>query len=131
MTPQGTKSFVDKTTETVDTLGATISDAATQVKDKANDLGRTAAKKLEDSRHAAVRGLDSTASALHQGGEKVTGMAHGAADALTSTADYLRNHDAKSMLADIGKAVKNNPGPALLAAGVLGFLMGRALRSSD
>jgi hypothetical protein len=59
------------------------------------------------------------------GGESVKGAAYTAADALSSTADYVRENDVKSMLADVRKLVKNNPGPALLTAAVLGFLVAR------
>jgi len=59
------------------------------------------------------------------GGESVKGAAHAAADALSSTADYVRENDLKSMLTDVRKLVKNNPGPALLTAAVLGFLVAR------
>lgn len=51
--------------------------------------------------------------------------AHPAADASSSTAEYFREHDVRSMLADVRKLVKNNPGPALLTAAVLGFLVAR------
>jgi ElaB/YqjD/DUF883 family membrane-anchored ribosome-binding protein len=94
-------------------------------------MGRAAAEKIDENRSAAAGGLDSAASALHQkadklpGGESVKGAAHTAADALSSTADYVRENDLKSMLADVQKLVKNNPGPALLTAAVLGFLVAR------
>jgi ElaB/YqjD/DUF883 family membrane-anchored ribosome-binding protein len=117
--------------DVVKSVGDKISDAATQVKNKVNDLGRTAAEKMEDTRTAAASGLDSTASALHQGGEKVGSMAHSTADKLSGTAEYLRNHDAKSMMADVEQLVKKNPGASLLAAGAIGFLMGRTMRRSD
>jgi hypothetical protein len=80
---------------------------------------------------ATAGGLDSAASALHQnaeglpGGDSVKSAAHTAADALSSTADYVRGNDLKGMLADVKKIVKNNPGPALLTAAVLGFLVAR------
>jgi hypothetical protein len=45
---------------------------------------------------------------------------------MNSSADYLREHDAKSMVADFQRLVKNNPGPVLLGAVVLGFLAARA-----
>ena len=115
----------------IKSAGDKMNEAASQVKSKVNELGRTAADKLEQTRHAAASGLDSTASALHQGGEKVTGLAHSAADKLSSTADYLRNHDGKSMMADVENLVKRNPGASLFAAIVVGFLVGRTLRSSD
>jgi ElaB/YqjD/DUF883 family membrane-anchored ribosome-binding protein len=94
-------------------------------------VGKAAGEKLDEGRSATAGGLDSAASALHQnadrlpGGDSVTRAAHTAADALSSSADYVRENDLKSMLADVQKIVKNNPGPALLTAAVLGFLVAR------
>jgi hypothetical protein len=82
---------------------------------------------------AAASGLESAASALHEradslpGGERVASAAHTAASALGSTADYVRENDLKSMMADMQRLVKNNPGPALLTAAALGFLIARTL----
>lgn len=42
-----------------------------------------------------------------------------------ATADYVRKTDLKSMMAEAQRIVKNNPGPALLTAAVLGFLVAR------
>lgn len=98
----------------------------------AGGIGQAAADRIDENRSTAAGGLDSAASALHRsadslpGGESVKGAAHTAADALSSTADYVRENDVKSMLADVQKLVKANPGPALLTAAVLGFLVARA-----
>ncbi len=114
-----------------------VSDMASQVKDKVSDLSRTAVDTIDDNRASAASGLESAANALHDkaeslpGGEKVTSLAHSAADKLTSTAEYVREHDVKSMMADVEQLVKNNPGPSLLAAAVIGFLVGRAFTSND
>ena len=118
-------------------LGEKLSDTATQVKDKVSDLGRTAADKIDENRDAAAGGLNKAAAALHEkaeslpGGEKVTSLAHATAEKLSSTADYVREHDVNRMMADVETLVKNNPGPSLLAAAVIGFLVGRAFSSND
>ena len=94
-------------------------------------MAQAAAGKIDENRTAAAGGLESAASTLHQkadslpGSESVKGAAHKAADALSSTADYVRENDVKSMMADVQQLVKNNPGPALLTAAVLGFLVAR------
>jgi ElaB/YqjD/DUF883 family membrane-anchored ribosome-binding protein len=113
------------------------SEVTSQVKQKASDLGRTAAAKIDENREPAASGFESAARAIHQnaeslpGGEKVTDLAHSAADKLSDSADYVREHDVKSMMADVERLVKNNPGPSLLAAAVLGFLVGRTFSSND
>jgi hypothetical protein len=82
---------------------------------------------------AAAGGLDSAAAALDRtaeklpGGDAVKNVAHNAADALGSTAEYVRGHDLKEMRADVGKLVKDHPGAALLIAAALGFLVARSL----
>lgn len=81
----------------------------------------------------AADGLDSTASAIHNraedlpGGKSVQHFAHTTADRLEKGADYVRTRDARQMVADAESFIKNNPGPALMIAGALGFIVGRAL----
>ena len=55
-------------------------------------------------------------------------VAHSAAEKLESTAGYIREHDVRAMLSDVGDMVKRNPGPSLLIAVAIGFLIGRAFR---
>jgi ElaB/YqjD/DUF883 family membrane-anchored ribosome-binding protein len=68
--------------------------------------------------------MESAASVLRDkadtlpGGEKV-------ANAVGVAADYVRQNDLKAMMADVQQLVKNNPGPALLTAAALGFLIAR------
>lgn len=103
-------------------------DLTQRVKDSAGD----AASALGDSRSKAADGLDSAASALHEragdlpGGSTVRDFARSTADRLSSSADYMRTHDSKRMMADTQSFVKNNPGPALMVAAAFGFLLGRA-----
>jgi ElaB/YqjD/DUF883 family membrane-anchored ribosome-binding protein len=106
-------------------------DISSQAKVKASGVGQMAEDKIDEKRGVAAEGLDSAADTLHEkadrlpGGEKVSSAAHTAADALASTAEYVREHDLKSMVADMQTLVKNNPGPALLTAAALGFLVAR------
>jgi ElaB/YqjD/DUF883 family membrane-anchored ribosome-binding protein len=139
--PNKTTSFKESVKESVDddssTLGEKLSDTAGQVKDKVSAIGHTAADKIDENRDAAAEGLEKAAAALHEkaeglpGGEKVSDLAHETAEKLSSTADYVREHDVNSMMADVETLVRKNPGPALLAAAVIGFLVGRAFSSSD
>jgi len=120
-----------------ETFGDKIADSAEQVKDKAAELGKSAVNKIDESRDSAASGLQKAATAIHEkaeklpGGEKVTSFAHAAADKLSCTADYVRTHDVNRMMADVGTLVKNNPGPCLLSAVAIGFLVGRAFSSRD
>ena len=108
-------------------------DAASEMKTKAAGFGRMVADRIDESRAVAASGLDSAAQTLHQkagalpGGERVVSAAHSAAEALASSADYIRDHDVKSMRENLQRLLKNNPGPALFGAALLGFLLARAL----
>ena len=61
----------------------------------------------------------------------ITNFAHATADKLNSTADNVRNHDVGRMIGDVETIVKDNPGPALLIAAALGFLVDRAFSRND
>lgn len=110
-----------------------LSDRATQAWERVSDSARTAADTIDEHREPTARGLESAASALHEkadtlpGGERVSSAAHAAADRLSDTADYVREHNLNRMKGDVITLVKNNPGPSLMVAVVVGFLVGRAL----
>lgn len=99
----------------------------------ASEMSQTPGDPIDAKRGAAAGGLDSAAAALEgkaeslPGGEKVAKAAHVAADAVGTAADYVRGNNVKNILADVQRIVKNNPGPALLAAAALGFLIARTL----
>jgi hypothetical protein len=107
--------------------------AASPSESKVNaaEMSPRAADPIDAKRGAAAGGLDSAAAALDgkadslPGGEQVANAAHVAADAMGTAADYVRDNNLKNMLADVRRIVKNNPGPALLTAAALGFLIAR------
>lgn len=113
------------------TVGHKVSDVAGQVKDRVAEFGRATADKINENRDTAASGLDKAAAALHGSAEGVSHLAHATADKLSNTADYVRGHDVNKMMSDVGKLVKNNPVPSLLAAAVIGFLVGRAFSGRD
>jgi len=127
-----TKSNTLNAVENTPNVIGQVSEAASEVKRKVSDLGRAAVDKVDENRHAAASGLESAATTLHEnaeslpGGDKVTGLAHATANKLNATADYVREHDVNSMMTDVERVVKSNPGPALFAAALVGFLIGRA-----
>jgi ElaB/YqjD/DUF883 family membrane-anchored ribosome-binding protein len=135
--PNKATALKDVADDDTSTLGDKLSDTASKVKDKVSDMGQTAADKIDDNRGTAAEGLEKAAQALHEnaeglpGGERVSDLAHVTAEKLNSTAEYVREHDVKSMMTDVESLVRKNPGPALLAAVAVGFLIGRAFSSSD
>jgi ElaB/YqjD/DUF883 family membrane-anchored ribosome-binding protein len=104
-------------------------EAAARITDAAVDT----AAAIDASRSTAADGLDTAASALDDraadlpGGKTVRNVARATADRLSTSADYVRSHDARRMMADLETVVKSNPGPALVAAAAFGFLLARAL----
>ena len=114
-----------------------VSDAASQLKTKASEMSQSVANQIDSNRGAAAGGIASAAASLHDhaddlpGGQRVASLAHSAADKMSSTADYIRDHDMDAMVNDIKVLVKNNPGPALLGAVAIGFLLGKAFSSRD
>lgn len=111
-----------------------LSDAAKTVKDKTQEFGRDAMNKIEENRVSAAGALHNAASSMHQKADKLPNgpdLAHSAADRVEAVASYLQGHDTKQMMADVETIVRRNPGPSLLVAGALGFLIGRAFRSNS
>ena len=114
-------------------FGKELADRATEAKDSISDAARTAATKIDEGRSMAAERLESAASTVQDrigelpGGQRVKDLASAAADRFSSTADYVRTHDTRRMMADVETMVKNNPGPALLIAATFGFVLGRAL----
>jgi ElaB/YqjD/DUF883 family membrane-anchored ribosome-binding protein len=110
------------------------SQTAAQVKEKVADLGRKASDKIDEQRVRAASTFDSTASAIHESGDrlasKASNAAHATADKIQAAADYLREHDAHAMMEDVEGLVRRYPGQALAAAAVVGFLAGRTLRTT-
>lgn len=112
--------------------GERASEVADQAKQKASEFGRTAVDKLDKGRQQAASALESTASNLRNrvqsSGDRVSTMANTAADKLQSTASYMRDHDVRGMMGDMGQAVRRNPGASMLVAACFGFLLGSAIR---
>ena len=122
--------------ETFSSLGEKASDTMTHAKEKVSDLGTSTMNKIEEGKDAAAGGLKKAASALHEnagtvlGGDKLTQLAHSAANVLDTTADYVRDNNASTMMRDVKALVKNNPGASMIAVAVVGFMAGRAFSSN-
>ena len=97
------------------------------LRSKAQDVGARAAQRADQARVGAAAGLESVASTLHDKGDRVASAAHSAADAVSYGAEYLRENDVQTMLSDLMEVIRRNPGPSLIGAAALGFLLGRAL----
>jgi len=108
-----------------------LADVASRMTGTVKDFSKRATDKIEDTRSAAANGFEFAASAVHGGGKKVAGAAHLTAEKLRTTAAYLRNHNSQGIWEDVEQAVKQNPGITLVVAGMIGFMLGRALRPRE
>ena len=113
---------------TPDSMSPEAPGAFSTLKAKVQDVGTKAAQRADRARVSAAAGLDTVASTLHQRGDKVASATHSAADAVSSGAEYLRANDVQTMMGDLMEVIRRNPGPSLLGAAALGFILGRALR---
>ena len=128
-----TGKFTSADSVQADTFGQDAADKVREVRDATADAARAATKKVDEARPAVAERLDMAASMIEEraegipGGQKVKEFAQAAADSLSGTADYMRSHDARRMVSDVQTFVRNNPGPALLIAAALGFMLGRTV----
>ena len=131
--PNKARSSGSPSGDDAETLADDLSQRAPITAASMTDAAARAAAVIDDSRSTAADGLDAAASALRDrvddrpGGETVRNVARATAEGLSSSADYVRSHDAKRVMADVETFVKSNPGPALAVAAAFGFLLGRAL----
>ncbi len=126
--------FRDSLSDSAQNVKDKLTDAAATAKQKVSDAGRQAGDKIDEKRGPAADALQSAASTIHEkaedlpGGEAVKSVAHSTAEKLELTAGYIREHDVKAMVSDVEEIVRRNPGPSLLVAVAIGFLIGRAFR---
>ena len=111
-----------------DQLMDDISEAASQVKERASEFSRAAARKADETRGFTADTLQDTAESIRRcgqtSGEAITDLANESADKVESGARYVRAHDFAGMVGDV---VRQNPGASLIAAVAAGFVIGAAL----
>ncbi len=106
-----------------------------EIHERISSAGRSVVDKIDETRDAAANVMHDASEKLHRkaeelpGGQKVSGMAHSAADRMASAAGYIAEHDTREMLAEARWWVRHNPAKAVLGAAVMGFFAGRIFRS--
>ena len=110
---------------------STLDDVAERIREK----GRKAVASIDGRRMAAADGLEGAARGLHDkadaiagGGERLSKVTHEVADRVDGASRYVREKDARDMLADVESIVRAHPTRSLLAVLAIGFLAGRVLR---
>jgi ElaB/YqjD/DUF883 family membrane-anchored ribosome-binding protein len=129
------ESETNRMAERVADIGKEAKEAgsATTLKDKTQEFGRAAVNKIEENRVSAAGALHGAATSLHENASRLPNgpeLAHAAAEKVDTVSSYLQDHDTKQMMTDVKTVVKKNPGPSLLIAAALGFLIGRGFRSN-
>jgi hypothetical protein len=112
-----------------------VEEVTGRIREKGSELGRKAVASIDERRAGVADGLEGAARGLHDkadsiagGGERVSKAAHQVADKVENASRYIRDKDAKDMLADVETMVRNHPTRSLLAVLAVGYLAGRALR---
>ena len=112
-----------------------LDDVAGRIREKGSELGRKAVASIDGRRIAAADGLEGAARGLHDkadaiagGGERMSKVTHEVADRVDGASRYIREKDARDMLADVESIVRAHPTRSLLAVLAIGFLAGRVLR---
>jgi ElaB/YqjD/DUF883 family membrane-anchored ribosome-binding protein len=101
----------------MDDFSSNAEDATAAVRGEARDIfARTADRLRDKAEHAQGR---------------MAKLADGAASAVESTGDYVREFDGRQMLSDVRSMAKRHPGASLVAAAAVGFLVARAMKRSD
>ena len=119
----------------VDSTLDDVSNVGGKIREKGNELGRKAIATIDDRRinvadglEGAARGLHNKADSIAGGGERVSKATHEVAEKVENASRYIRDKDAKDMLADVESMVRAHPPRSLLAVLAVGYLAGRALR---
>jgi hypothetical protein len=122
--------------DTAQSVESTIDEVTGSIKEKGSELGRRAVASIDERRvnvadglEGAARGLHNKADSIAGGGERVSKVTHEVADKVENASRYIRDKDAKDMLADVESMVRKHPTRSLLAVLAVGYLAGRALRS--
>ena len=114
--------------ETASQLGAKVSEA----KEQAEDLGRTAAKKLDEVRNQTADALRTAASSVRttgrQSSEIIDNCAANTADRLDATASYVEQHNLSGLASGFRQVVRRHPAGSLMIATAIGFFAGSAIR---
>lgn len=96
--------------------------------ENATETMGTVVEKVDSSRAPIADGLDTAAIRVGRYGDGSGSFSMKAAQALGTTAAYIRTHDAQEMMCDAEEAARQNPLPSLIGAAALGFLLGAFLR---
>lgn len=84
--------------------------------------------KVEHYREKTVDALHTSADAARVMARRASKAVRRTGDKLDDAADYVENYDVSRAPSDMGRWLKNHPGPILATAAVAGFFLARSLR---
>jgi len=105
------------------TFGSTTNDLRREATDAANG----AAAAVSDMTSKAQETASQFASRVQ---EKAANLGRTAADKLSSTTQYFRDHEVKEIASDLNEYVRANPTKALIGAAAMGFVVAMMIRRS-
>lgn len=114
------------------TVTETATDLGKQARESIEELGRTAGRKLDAARDETGGALHAAASSVRttgrQGAQAIGDLATGTAKRLDATATYIEDHDLKGVVTGLRRFSRQHLTGSLVAAGVIGFFAGSAIR---
>lgn len=105
-----------------------LGDKATVYKEKVSDNLSTVAEKVHEKSDTAQNYLDQKADSIneiaHQTIGKANEIGHRAAEALTTSSDYVRNFDFEETRGQIKTSIQQRPELSIAIAGIFGLMLG-------
>lgn len=119
------------TKDSVREVKENVQKAAAKAQRKAARMADEVVAKVDEKRESAAEAMSGAADTLHRvagSGGKAVQAAYAAGRQLEETADFLHQHDVRGSLGEAERFVKSHPTESLIAAAVVGFLVGRVIR---
>jgi hypothetical protein len=112
-------------------LTETASELGAQGKESMEELGRTAARKLDEARVETGGALHRAASSVRatgrKGSEALDNLTASAADGLEASARYVEHHELRDVFTGLRRFGSRHLAGSLVVAATIGFLAGSAL----
>lgn len=115
-------------------VGSTVREKAGTAKDKLADALESGAERLRDRAQtggATLAGATADGSTSIQADGRIAQVSDKLAGGMDATAEWLRDADLDGLKSGLERQVKEHPGRTLLIAAGLGYLIGRAFRSTQ
>ena len=125
------KEKLDEVSNSSEKLKDKVVQKVGQTKDKVTENLSTAADKFHEKSDTAqdflASGADNLNEYAHQAIGKVNQIGHRAADALSSSSEYINNFDYEKTKQQVVETIKEKPQISLAIAGIFGLIIGLIL----